>query len=314
VALIRRRIESAIAFRGTLAVDATAYRLVHGEADLLPSLIVDKYGDYLVVQTLSQGMDRLLPSIVEMLSEIMAPRGLVARNDPKSRVLEGLEQRVDVVGGQVPELVSITELGVEYDVDLRHGQKTGLFLDQRENRAAAAVYAHGRLLDCFSYHGGFALVLGRRCESTLAIDVSEDAVARLRQNAERNGVAVDARAGNVFDELRGLERLGERFDTIVLDPPAFAKNKASVPKAVAGYKEINLRALKLLSPGGTLVTCSCSYHVSEAAFAGIVHDASVDARTHVTVVEKRMQGRDHPVLLGVPETYYLKCFVLRKLA
>jgi 23S rRNA (cytosine1962-C5)-methyltransferase len=314
VALIRRRIESAIAFRGTLAVDATAYRLVHGEADLLPSLIVDKYGDYLVVQTLSQGMDRLLPSIVEMLSEIMAPRGLVARNDPKSRVLEGLEQRVDVVGGQVPELVSITELGVEYDVDLRHGQKTGLFLDQRENRAAAAVYAHGRLLDCFSYHGGFALVLGRRCESTLAIDVSEDAVARLRQNAERNGVAVDARAGNVFDELRGLERLGERFDTIVLDPPAFAKNKASVPKAVAGYKEINLRALKLLSPGGTLVTCSCSYHVSEAAFAGIVHDASVDARTHVTVVEKRMQGRDHPVLLGVPDTYYLKCFVLRKLA
>jgi len=251
---------------------------------------------------------------VEMLSEVMAPRGIVARNDPKSRVLEGMEQRVDVVAGEVPDLVRITELGIEYDVDLRHGQKTGLFLDQRENRAAAAVYAHGRLLDCFSYHGGFALVLGRRCESALAIDVSEDAVARLRQNAERNGVAVDARVGNVFDELRGLERLGERFDIIVLDPPAFAKNKASVPKAVAGYKEINLRALKLLSPGGTLVTCSCSYHVSEAAFAGIVHDASVDARTHVTVVEKRMQGRDHPVLLGVPETYYLKCFVLRKLA
>ena len=313
-ALIRRRIEAAIAFRQSLHIDATAYRLVHGEGDLLPSLIVDRYGDYLVIQTLSQGMDRLLPSIVQALSEIVAPRGLVARNDPKSRVLEGLEQRVDVVGGQVPDLVTITELGIEYDVDLRHGQKTGLFLDQRENRAASAVYAHGRLLDCFSYHGGFALVLGRRCESVLAIDVSEDAVGRLRQNAERNGVAVDARAGNVFDELRGLERLGERFDTIVLDPPAFAKNKASVPKAVAGYKEINLRALKLLRPGGTLVTCSCSYHISEAAFAGIVYDASVDARTQVTVVEKRMQGRDHPVLLGVPETYYLKCFVLRKLA
>jgi 23S rRNA (cytosine1962-C5)-methyltransferase len=275
---------------------------------------VDKYGDYLVVQTLSQGMDRLLPSIVQVLTTIVAPSGIVARNDPKSRLLEGLEQRVDVVSGHVPELVRITELGIQYDVDLRHGQKTGLFLDQRENRAAAAVYAHGRLLDCFSYHGGFALVLGRRSESTLSIEVSEDAVARLRQNAERNGIAVDARVGNVFDELRGLERLGERFDTIVLDPPAFAKNKASVPKAVAGYKEINLRAMKLLRPGGTLVTCSCSYHVSEAVFAGIVHDASVDAGAQVTVVEKRMQGRDHPVLLGVPETYYLKCFMLRKLA
>ena len=178
-ALIRRRIESAIAFRGTLAVDATAYRLVHGEADLLPSLIVDKYGDYLVVQTLSQGMDRLLPSIVEMLSEIMAPRGLVARNDPKSRVLEGLEQRVDVVGGQVPELVRITELGIEYDVDLRHGQKTGLFLDQRENRAAAAVYAHGRLLDCFSYHGGFALV----ARSSMRIDAGDRRIRGCRRQA-----------------------------------------------------------------------------------------------------------------------------------
>ena len=314
LALIRRRIESAIAFRGTLAVDATAYRLVHGEADLLPSLIVDKYGDYLVVQTLSQGMDRLLPSIVEMLSEVMAPRGIVARNDPKSRVLEGMEQRVDVVAGEVPDLVRITELGIEYDVDLRHGQKTGLFLDQRENRAAAAVYAHGRLLDCFSYHGGFALVLGRRCESALAIDVSEDAVARLRQNAERNGVAVDARVGNVFDELRGLERLGERFDIIVLDPPAFAKNKASVPRAAAGYKEINLRALKLLEPGGHLITCSCSYNINEDMFHAILEQAAIDARATVSLVDKRAQARDHPVLLNVPETHYLKCFVLRKLA
>lgn len=311
--LVRRRIESAAAFRETLAIDATAYRLVHGEADLLPSLIVDRYGDYLVVQALSQGMDRLLPFVVSVLNDLFRPLGILARNDPRARALEGLEQRVDIVAGEVPETVLVTELGVEYEVDLRRGQKTGLFLDQRENRAAAATYAAGRLLDCFSYNGGFALVLGRRCQETIAIDVSEDAVARVRQNAARNGIAVDARVGNVFDELRGLERLGERFDTIVLDPPAFAKNKASVAKAHAGYKEINLRALKLLNPGGTLVTCSCSYNIGEAAFAEIVYEAAVDARVHVTVVEKRMQGRDHPVLLGVPETYYLKCFVLRKL-
>jgi len=155
--------------------------------------------------------------------------------------------------------------------------------------------------------------MGRRCTETIAFDVSADAIARLRHNALRNGIAVGARVGNVFDELRGLERAGERFDTIVLDPPAFAKNKAAVANARAGYKEINLRALKLLNPGGTLVTCSCSYHVNEAAFAEIVYDAAVDAQVHMTVVEKRMQGRDHPVLLGVPETYYLKCFILRKL-
>jgi 23S rRNA (cytosine1962-C5)-methyltransferase len=313
-ALVRRRIEAAIAFRNSLAIDATAYRLVHGEADLLPSLIVDRYGDYLVVQALSQGMDRLLPSIVWMLTDLLHPRGILARNDPRARVLDGLEQRVDVLAGEVPDTVTITETGIEYEVDLRHGQKTGLFLDQRENRAAAAAYARGRMLDCFSYNGGFALVMGRHCEETIAFDVSEDAVARVKQNAARNGVAVDARVGNVFDELRGLDRLGERFDTIVLDPPAFAKNKAAVVNARAGYKEINLRALKLLNPGGTLVTCSCSYNINEAAFADIVYDASVDAQAHVTVVEKRMQGRDHPVLLGVPETYYLKCFILRKLA
>jgi 23S rRNA (cytosine1962-C5)-methyltransferase len=313
-ALIRKRLESAIAFRSSLAIDATAYRLVHGEADLLPSLIVDRYDDYLVVQALSQGMDRQMPAIVSALSSLVSPRGVLARNDPRARTLEGLEQRIDLLAGDVPDSVKVTETGIEYEVDLRRGQKTGLFLDQRENRAAAAQYARGRLLDCFSYNGGFALVLGRRAEETIAIDVSEDAIARVRRNADRNGIAVDARVGNVFDELRGLERLGERFDTIVLDPPAFAKNKAAVANARAGYKEINLRALKLLSPGGTLITCSCSYNVSEGDFAEIVYDASVDAQAHVTVVEKRMQGRDHPVMLGVPETYYLKCFILRKVA
>ncbi len=311
-ALIRDRIAAAIAFRASLNIDATAYRLVHGEADLLPSLVVDRYGDYLVIQTLSQGMDRLQPFIVATLNDLLSPMGILARNDPKVRGLEGLEQRVDVLAGEVPAAIRVTELGIEYDVDVRHGQKTGLFLDQRENRAAAAQYAHGRLLDCFSYNGGFALVLGRHATSTIAFDVSEEAVARVKQNAARNAVAVDARAGNVFDELRGLDRLGERFDTIVLDPPAFAKNKAAVANARAGYKEINLRALKLLNPGGVLVTCSCSYNVNEAMFGEIVYDAAVDAQVHVTVLEKRMQGRDHPVMLGVPETYYLKCFILRK--
>jgi 23S rRNA (cytosine1962-C5)-methyltransferase len=311
-ALVTRRIESAIAFRASLDIDATAYRLVHGEGDLLPSLVVDRYGDYLVVQALSQGMDRLLPTIVPVLDDALHPRGILARNDPRARLLEGLEQRVEVLAGEIPDRVGVTEAGIAYDVDLRRGQKTGLFLDQRENRVAAAAYARGRLLDCFCYNGGFALVLGRRCAETIAFDVSEEAIARVKENAAKSGVAIDARVGNVFDELRGLERLGQRFDTIVLDPPAFAKNKAAVANATAGYKEINLRALRLLNPGGTLVTCSCSYNINEAAFAEIVYDASVDARVHVTVVEKRMQGRDHPVLLGVPETYYLKCFMLRK--
>ena len=313
-ALIRRRLEAAIRFRSTLQIEATAFRVVHGEGDLLPSLIVDRYGEYLIVQTLSQGMEKLTPAIVEALNDIVAPRGILARNDPRARLLEGLEQKVEVLSGDVPSTVTVHELGIEYDVDVWKGQKTGLFLDQRENRAAAALYAHGRVLDCFSYNGGFALKLAPKATSTTAFDISEDAVARILANAARNDVSVDARAGNVFDELRGLERLKERFDTIVLDPPAFAKSKAAIPKALSGYKEINLRALKLLSPDGILVTCSCSYHVNEAAFAEIVYEAAVDAQAHVTVVEKRMQGRDHPVLLGVPETYYLKCFILRKLA
>ncbi len=312
-ALIRKRIEDAIAFRRSLAIDATAYRLVHGEADLLPSIVVDRYGDCLVVQTLSQGADKVLPLVVSVLQDAVNPAGILARNDPRTRSLEGLEQKVEVLAGAVPESIAVTENGVRYDVDVRRGQKTGLFLDQRENRAAAVQYAKGRLLDCFTYNGGFALALAPKCREVIAYDVSEDAIAHVRRNASNNGLTIDARVGNVFDELRGLERLGERFDTIVLDPPAFAKNKAAVANARAGYKEINLRALKLLNHGGTLVTCSCSYNVNEAMFAELVYEAAVDAFANVTVVEKRMQGRDHPVLLGVPETYYLKCFILRKL-
>lgn len=311
----RERLERAIKFRETLAIDATAYRLVHGEADLLPSLIVDRYADYLVIQALSQGMDRLTPTLVELLVEITGAKGVLARNDPKVRLLEGLEQTVDELHGTVPELITVREGTVTYEVDPRRGQKTGLFLDQRENREAAARYAHGKLLDCFSYNGGFALALAPRCTSVEALDVSADAVARITANAAANGVTnLTAREANVFDELRHLERDGARYDTIVLDPPAFAKNKASITNALAGYKEINLRALRILTPGGFLVTCSCSYNVDEGMFAQAVFEASADAHVAVTVVEKRMQGRDHPVLLGVPETYYLKSLILRKLA
>ena len=312
---VRARLEAAIRFRESLSLDATAYRLVHGEADRLPSLIVDRYGDYLVVQALSQGIDRRLSEITAALVEIAHPRGILARNDPRVRLLEGLEQQVHVLHGDVPERIEVREGTVHYQVDPWRGQKTGLFLDQRENREAALRYARGRLLDAFSYNGGFALALAPRCDSVLAVDISEDAVARIRENATRNGLAnVEARAMNVFDELRELERLGKRFETIVLDPPAFAKNKASVQKALSGYKEINLRALKLLEPGGFLVTCSCSYNVSESMFIEVVSDAAADAGVEVSLVEKRAQGRDHPILINVPETYYLKCLILRRLA
>ncbi len=309
----RDRLAAAIRFRESLHIDATAFRLVHGEADRLPALIVDRYADVLVVQALSQAMDRRLPELTALLNELLSPRGILARNDPKVRTLEGLEQRVDVLSGDVPESVEVREGPVSYGVDVRHGQKTGLFLDQRENREAAARYARGRLLDCFSYNGGFALYLAHHCEAVHAIDQSADAVARIVANATRNGLTnVTAADANVFDELRHYERSNERFDTIVLDPPAFAKNKASVEKAIAGYKDINLRALRILQPGGVLVTCSCSYNVDEMLFLQILAEAAADARAHVTILEKRMQGRDHPVLVTVPETYYLKCVVLRK--
>lgn len=312
-ALIDERIGRAIEFRDSLALDATAFRLVHGEGDLLPGLVVDRYGDVLVVQALTQAIERRLPFIAEVLMRRCAPGGILARNDPRVRALEGLGQEVKVLAGEVPQTVSAREGPVEYEVDVWRGQKTGLFLDQRENREAAAAYAHGRLLDAFSYNGGFALRLAGRVANALAIDVSEEAGARIRANAGRNGATnVEVRVANVFDELREYDRAGERFDTIVLDPPAFAKSRHAVPRARAGYKEINLRALKLLPVGGILVTCTCSYHVSEADFGAIVYEAATDAGAMVTVLEKRMQGRDHPVLLAAPETYYLKCFILRR--
>jgi 23S rRNA (cytosine1962-C5)-methyltransferase len=318
-ALFEARLRAAMDYRASLEIDGTACRLVHGEADRLPALIVDRYGDgqadYLVIQTLCQGMDRRIGLLVEMLDAIVHPRGILARNDPKVRRLEGLDERVEVLAGEIPDALEVREGAVTYRADLRHGQKTGLFLDQRENHLAAARYARGRALDAFTYHGGFALHLAHQAATVLAIDSSAAAVAATKANAAHNGLTnLEAREANVFDELRELETSGETFDTIVLDPPAFAKNRAAVERAAAGYKEINLRALRLLAPGGHLITCSCSYNVDEAFFQAIVEDAAVDARATVALVEKRMQARDHPVLLGVAETHYLKCLVLRKVA
>jgi len=308
------RIDAALRWRETVAPGAAAFRAVHGEGDGLPALVVDRYGDYLVVQTLSQGMERRKDEVVAALVERLRPRGVLERNDPKVRRLEGLEARVGVLHGEVPETVEVEENGVVFRADLHRGQKTGLYLDQRENHAAARAYARGRVLDAFSYDGGFALQVAGAATEVLAVDVSGEALERVKANAARNGIGnVAVRDANAFDLLHELDRDGERFDTVILDPPAFAKSKDAVEKAWRGYKEINLRALRLLRPGGILVTCSCSYHVHEQDFEEILAAAAVDARAAVTVVEKRRQARDHPIVLGVPETYYLKCFILRKM-
>jgi 23S rRNA (cytosine1962-C5)-methyltransferase len=310
---LRDRLEACSRWRRQVAPEAEAFRLVHGEGDGLPSIVVDRYGEHLVVQTLSQAAETLKGELVATLVELLAPRGILERNDPRVRELEGLPRTVALLHGEVPEAVEVREGGLAFEVDLWRGQKTGLFLDQRENHLRAREYARGRALDAFSYNGGFALQIAERCESVLAVDSSAEAVARVAANARRNGIAsVEAREANVFDLLRELTHAGEGFDTVILDPPAFAKSRAAVEKAWRGYKEINLRALKVLRRGGCLITCSCSYHVHEADFEQILHEAAVDAGVAVTLVEKRRQARDHPVVLGVPETDYLKCFVLRR--
>jgi 23S rRNA (cytosine1962-C5)-methyltransferase len=311
---VPERLDAALAWRETIARGAEAYRIVHGEGDGLPSLVVDRYGDYLVVQTLSQATEAKKDEIVRHLVERLKPKGVLERNDPRVRTLEGLEQRVGLLHGAVPDVIEVKENGLVFEADLWRGQKTGLFLDQRENHAMAREYARGRVLDAFTYNGGFALPVAGQADSVLAVDVSADAIARVTRNAARNGISnISVTEANVFDVLHDLDAEGRRFDTVILDPPAFAKSKDAVEKARRGYKEINLRALRLLTPGGVLITCSCSYHVHENDLEAILVSAAVDARAAVTIVEKRRQGRDHPVLLGVPETYYLKCFVLRKL-
>ena len=310
----RARLRAAAGRRAGLEGAADAFRLAYSEGDLLPSLIVDRYRDVLVVQTLSQGAEALKATFVELLAEEFAPRSIVERNDVRVRALEGLPTRAGVLYGEEPGEFEVTQHGVRFVVAPLGGQKTGAFLDQRENHAAARAYARGRALDCFTFQGGFALSMARSCESVLGLDVSAEAVAAARRNAELNGASnVEFREANVFDALRELEEAGEAFDTVVLDPPAFAKNRASVPAAARGYKEINLRALRLLKAGGTLVTCTCSYHMTEPLFLQVLAEAASDTRRRLQIVERRTQSRDHPVLLGVPETLYLKCVVARVL-
>lgn len=313
----RRRIEEA-ASRRHIPPDTNAYRVIYSEGDLLPSLIVDRYDDVLVLQTLSQGTDAVKSLLVEILVEQFKPRAIVERNDARVRELEGLPLIKATVYGAAPEELEITQHGLRFVVAPSGGQKTGSFLDQRENRIAARNAAQttnrGRALDCFTFNGAFALHLASVCENVIGIDISGEAVASAQHNAEINGFDnVEFREANVFDALREMEATGERFDTIVLDPPAFAKNRASLKSALRGYKEINLRALKLLNRGGVLVTCTCSYHVSEELFLEVLDQAALDSHRRVQLMEKRMQATDHPVLVAMPETYYLKCLIARVL-
>lgn len=313
-AFFTERLRRAAEFRTQVVDNSDSYRLVYGDGDLLSSLIVDRYGDYLAIQTLSQGTERLKSTLVEILVELFSPKGILERNDPRVRLLESLDQRVGTLYGNVPEEIITNENGIQFATSLAKGQKTGSFLDQRENHAAARQYTSGDVLDCFSYQGGFALTVAGRCQRVEAIEMAPAANELAKRNQQLNSIAnVSFREGNTFDVLKEYDEAGRRFQAVILDPPAFAKNRDSVPAAHRGYKEINLRALKLLQPGGFLITCSCSYHISEALFLQIVAEAANDARKPVEVVERRTQARDHPILLTVPETHYLKCLILRAL-
>jgi 23S rRNA (cytosine1962-C5)-methyltransferase len=310
-AFFLRRIAQAEAYRKRVVAESDAYRVVHGEGDQLPGLVIDRYGDYFTVQTLDQGMDRAKREIESCLGELFAPRGIVERNDVAVRKREALPLESSVVSGEVPEMVAVRMNGLKLYADLLHGQKTGIFLDQRENYTAAARYARGRALDCFTSTGGFALHLAARCESVEAVDSSESALRAAQLNADANAISnVELREADVFELLAGYASGHKRFDIVVLDPPAFAKARQNLEAAIRGYREINRRALELLAPGGILVTCSCSHHLSEAALLEIVASASLDTGRKLRVLERRMQAQDHPVLLTVPETLYLKCLIL----
>jgi 23S rRNA (cytosine1962-C5)-methyltransferase len=310
-----RRLRAAEEHRRTVVRGSNAYRVVHGEADLLPALVVDRYAGYLVMQTLNQGMDSAKAEIVSCLEEILQPLGIVARNDAPIRAKEQLPLEASVVAGEVPDCVPVEMNGITLRADLLRGQKTGIFLDQRENYLATAHYARGgRALDCFTSTGGFALHLAARCESIEAVDSSAAALATARANAAANGIGnVQFREADVFDLLAGHSSARRQFSLVVLDPPAFAKSRSNIESALTGYKEINLRALRLLGPGGILVTCSCSHHVSEAMFLELVAQAALDAGRNLRVLERRTQAQDHPILLTVPETHYLKCLILEVL-
>lgn len=306
------RLATALALREHVFPGEPAVRLVHGEADLLPGLVVDRFGDVAVMQTLIPATEQRKQLLADLLWSTLGLRSLVERNDVRVRELEGLEQVKGVVRGEEPGPIAYREGEATMRIDVLAGQKTGAFLDQRENRLRAGTYARGRCLDCFSYGGAFALQLARRAERVTAVELQAPAVALARENAALNRAEnLEVVEGNAFDYLRDASEREPEFDLVVLDPPAFAKNKESLVAARRGYKEINLRAMQILKPGGILVTASCSYHMAEEALEELVHDAARDAGRPAQLLEKRGAGRDHPVLLGVPETKYLKCFILR---
>jgi 23S rRNA (cytosine1962-C5)-methyltransferase len=313
---LRERIAAAVRFRAQVAHDTDSYRVIFSEADLLPGVILDKYNDVLSLQALTQAFDRqdLRQAVLDVIAEHFPQASVVERVDPHIRELEQLLPRQSqLVRGERSSTIFAMN-GVRFHFDGLSGQKTGAFLDQRENYAAAARYAHGDALDCFTYQGGFALHLARVCATVAAVDSSRPALEVAEQNEQLNRAAhrcgeIEWIEANAFDLLKDYATAGRQYDTIVLDPPAFAKTKRAVPTALRGYKELNLRALKMLRPGGILVTCSCSFHVSEDEFLAMLGSAAADAGRRVRVLEKRGQSLDHPVLLNVPETAYLKCVI-----
>ena len=311
-ALIRDRVRQAIAYRQPLVRDTDAYRVVFSEADFLPGLIVDRYNDILSVQILTQAMDRqdVRDALLEELSESFRSSAIAERVEPHIRELEQLPPRASGLSmGEKTNTIFLMN-GVRFHFDVREGQKTGAFLDQRENYAAASAYAHGEALDVFCYQGAFALHLAKTCSRVVAVDSSRPALEVADKNALLNQREIEWIEANAFDLLKDYSASGRQYDTIVLDPPAFAKNRQNLETALRGYKELNLRALKMLRPGGVLVTCSCSYHVSEAEFLEVVADAGRDVHRTLRVLERRGQAKDHPVLVNVPESSYLKCLLL----
>jgi len=310
----RARLKDALQRRWSLFTRADAFRVVHGESDLLPGLFVDKYNDGVTVQIISEGMGAREGEILQLVDELLAPRLMALRNDTAARDFEGLERRSALVKGSAPATVVFREGENAFELDLIEDAKTGGFLDQRENHLRAGEVARGNALDCFTYHGGFALALARRCESVLACDQDEAAAQRARANAERNGLKnLEVRTANAFDLLRQLESEGRRFDIVVLDPPAFAKRREGLGAAERAYKDLNLRGLRLLAKDGILVTCSCSGKMTPERFGEMLQSANEDAKRPVQILERRGAGRDHPVLAGLPETEYLKCWFLRAL-
>ena len=305
---LRERILAALSRRRQALPHADAFRLIHGEADLLPGIFVDRYADALVLQTTCAGAATLEAELIDVLLEVMAPRIVVVRNDAAGRRHEGLCQESRIAHGAPPATALFHEGELALEIDLLSDQKTGAFLDQSLNHVSAGPYARGEALDCFTYHGGFALQLARGCERVTAVDQSEIALERGRENAARAGIAnIEWRQANVFELLPELSRAQTHFDTIVLDPPAFASTAKTLDAARRAYKEVNLRAMKLLRPGGILVTCSCSGRVTSGDFDDILAASARDARRDLQILERRGAGPDHPVLVGVPETEYLKC-------